>query len=198
MYPDPNHHRDEYDEYWEDVDVPETRPPLVQRIGRWARELVLTIVQAVVLAVLVIYFVAQATVVHGQSMEPNLHPEQRLIIEKLSYRFYVPERGDVVVLKTADSDLPLIKRVVGLPGETIEVRGNQVFINGSVLTEPYLPTSAQPDYPLTPVPEGNVFVMGDNRGDSRDSRVFGPVPINQIMGHAWITYWPLEEIGLVQ
>ena len=183
---------------WAGIEVPSQGPTRIQTIFRFGRELFVTVIQAVILALLIIYFVAQATVVHGRSMEPSLHTNQRLIIDKVSYRFFRPQRGDIVVIDVADSELPLIKRVVGLPGETVEIRDSQVLIDGRVLVEPYLPVMNQADYGPVQVPPETLFVMGDNRLDSRDSRVFGPVAIEQVLGRAWVSYWPLGEIGLVR
>jgi len=149
--------------------------------------------------VLINLFLAQATRVYGSSMEPNLHTDQRLVVEKVTYRLHEPRRGDVIVLRIPERGPELlIKRVIALPGETVEVRDGNVYIDGVVLSEPYL---SQPTYgqfgPLR-VPEGDVFVMGDNRGASNDSRIFGPVPENRILGRAWVSYWPPDDLGLVE
>lgn len=164
----------------------------------WVRELLETILPAVLLALVINLFLARATRVFGQSMEPNLHTDQRIVVEKLSYRFHLPRRGDIVVLKLprASSEL-LIKRVIALPGETVEIRDGAVWVDGQPLDEPYLtqPTAGQMA-PLV-VPEGHVFVLGDNRGYSNDSRAFGPVPLANIVGHAWLSYWPPNAIGFV-
>lgn len=169
-----------------------------RQVRYFIRETLATILKATILAFLIIYFVAQTNIVYGASMEPTLHENQRLIVEKVSYRLNAPQRGDVVVVDVIDSDVPLIKRVVGLPGETVEIRDNAVLVNGRTLAEPYLPPLWQVNYPPTQVPENFVFVMGDNRPVSRDSRSFGPVAIDQIRGHAWVTYWPLEDVGMVR
>ena len=154
------------------------------------------VLPAMILALLVHLFLAQATIVFGQSMEPNLHDNQRLIIEKISYHIHPPQRGDIIVLRLPNrhSD-PLIKRVVGLPGETVEVRDGRVYINGQVLDEPYLDQSTYPGMPSRVVPENEVFVLGDNRGQSNDSRMFGFVPFSDIVGRAWFRYWPPAAIG---
>jgi signal peptidase I len=167
--------------------------------GGWLREILETIIPAVLVALLINLFLAQATWVYGQSMEPTLHTYQRLVIEKISYHLHPPRRGDVVVLKLPEPvtrDM-LIKRVVGLPGETIEIRDGKVWINGVALTEKYLAVSTLGSMAARVVPEGTVFVLGDNRGQSNDSRYFGPVALDQIVGHAVFSYWPPGAIGLL-
>ena len=155
--------------------------------------------RGVVVALMLIFFVAQAHVVHGHSMEPTIHPEQRLIVEKLSYRFSLPHRGDVVVILRDMGQERLIKRVVGLPGEVLEVRQGQLYVNGRLINEPYLSQNAgQPDFAPVTVPPNHVFVLGDNRNNSNDSRYFGAVALDQISGRAWLTYWPFSELQLIQ
>jgi len=168
-------------------------------IGDILRDLIGTIVPAIVIALLIHAFLAQATRVFGQSMQPNLHTNERLVIEKVSYRFHGPRRGDVVVLHdpSGGSEL-LIKRVIGLPGERVTIADGRVFIDGTPLDEPYLDQDTQGGGRSWLVPPLHVFVMGDNRGASRDSRVFGAVPLDQIIGHVLFRYWPLEQIGLVR
>jgi signal peptidase I len=176
--------------------------PPEQREGRlsgWFRDILETILPALLIVLVVNVFLAQATRVEGQSMEPNLHNNQRLIIEKISYRFHPPRRGDIVVIRMPNrhSD-PLIKRVVGLPGETIEIKDGHVFINGQMLNEPYLEQLTYGDTGPHVIASDSIFVLGDNRGASNDSRSFGEVKISSILGHAWFRYWPLNEIGLVR
>lgn len=157
-----------------------------------------TLVPAIIIALVIHVFLAQATRVYGQSMEPNLHTNQRLVIEKLSYHFHGPRRGDVVVLHDpGGSPELLIKRVVGLPGERITIADGRVYIDGKSLDEPYLTQPTQGGGRSWVVPPLHVFVMGDNRSASRDSRIFGPVPLSQIVGHAVFRYWPPEQIGLI-
>jgi signal peptidase I len=162
------------------------------------RALIETVIPALVIAIAINLFLAQATQVLGQSMEPNLHTSQRLVVEKVSYHFHGPRRGDIVVI-----DLPeagpelLIKRVVGLPGDTISSQRGQVFINGEPLDEPYISSPGGRDIPEQVIPPLHVFVMGDNRQFSNDSRNFGTVPIDNIVGRAWFSYWPPDLLGLV-
>lgn len=161
-----------------------------------ATEVLDTALPAFIVALLINLFLAQGTYVHGQSMEPNLHSDQRLIIEKVSYRLHSPRRGDVIVIRLDEYEIPLIKRVVGMPGETVEVRDNYVYLNGELLDEGYLSSTIQQNYGPVRVPLDHVFVMGDNRNASNDSRAFGAVHVNRIVGRAWLSYWPLDEIGL--
>jgi signal peptidase I len=163
-----------------------------------ARDVVGTILPAVLIALLIHVFLAQATRVYGQSMQPNLQTNERLVIEKLSYRLHGPRRGDVVVLHdpSGGSEL-LIKRVVGLPGERVTIADGQVFIDGVALDEPYLNQETQGGGRSWLVPPLQVFVMGDNRQASRDSRSFGPVGRDQIIGRALFRYWPLDQIGIL-
>ena len=164
-----------------------------------ARDVLETIIPAVVIALLINLLLAQATRVYGHSMEPNLETNQRLVVEKVTYHFREPQRGDVVVLRLPDHSRELlIKRVIGLPGERVAIHDGKVFINGEPLDEPYLrqPTRGRMDEVL--VPDRHVFVLGDNRSASNDSRTFGPVPYEAIVGRAWLSYWPPDRIGLVR
>lgn len=165
---------------------------------RAVREIGETVIPAVVIALFINLFLAQATQVLGQSMEPTLHSSQRVVIEKVTYRFHGPRRGDVVVIDSSDQSEMLIKRVVGLPGETVEVRDGRVTVNGEQLEEPWAVKPGGGQYGPQTIPPLHVFVLGDNRGASNDSRNFGPVSIEDIVGHAWVTYWPPQDIGFVE
>ena len=183
--------------------IPEMeKPRQASNIGRlllralW--DLVSTIVPAIVIALFINVFVAQAMVVQGPSMQPNLYYDQRVMVEKVTYRLiHGPRRGDVVIVDVPGEEEPLIKRVVALSGETVEVRGGYVFINGQLLEEPWTTQQGGPNYASTLVPPLHVFVLGDNRGSSRDSRSFGPVSVDQLIGRAWLIYWPLDQVKLM-
>ena len=128
------------------------------------------------------------------SMQPNLHEGEYVIVDKVSYAFRQPERGEIVVLKNPNPGQPdLIKRIIGLPGETIDVRGGQVSVNGQPLTEPYIKQPMASDFPAMQLQAGQYFVMGDNRNNSEDSRIFGARPAGDIVGRAWIIYWPPSD-----
>jgi signal peptidase I len=174
--------------------------PLVQGVKRagWLRDLLETLIPALFIALLIHLFLAQATRVYGQSMEPSLHSEQRLVVEKVSYRFHTPRRGDIVVLRLPGLDSePIIKRVIGLPGEQVEIYGGKVYIDGKPLEEPYLREPTKGYYGPRLIPPLHIFVLGDNRDASNDSRAFGPVPLENVVGRAWLSYWPLEDLGFV-
>jgi len=161
-------------------------------------ELVITICPALLVALFINVFVAEAALVeHGPSMEPNLYRGYRVMTEKVSYVLHPPNRGDIVVADRPGSEVALIKRVVALPGETVEVRGGHTFVNGKQIEEPWVTNFGGPSYPPTVVPLDHVFLLGDNRSNSRDSRAIGPVPMDTIKGHVWLVYWPLDQIKLV-
>lgn len=158
----------------------------------------LVVVIALVVAVVVRTFVLAHFVVDGSSMASTLTSGDRVFVNKLSYRLHDPNRGDVIVLHqiSGTSERDLIKRVIALPGEEIEVRSCEVRIDGRLLVEPYLdPTVVAPgncggDTPRTLVPPDHVFVMGDNRGGSQDSRALGPIPYDELVGRAFVVFWP--------
>jgi len=191
----------------EDLPPGETRVPKSRRELRAKRrkkkgggltEFVVTIIVAFVLVFGVVQpFIVQAFRIPSESMVPTLEIGDRLLANKFIYRFTEPERGDIVVFDSLENDDTLIKRVVGLEGDEIRVQGGLLFVNGEPQEEPYL-NEEEPfrGYygPLT-VPKGDVFVMGDNRGNSADSRVFGPVPLDNIKGEAFIRFWPISKIG---
>jgi signal peptidase I len=186
---------------------PQSKSSFLKTVFYLAREILETIVPAILIALLINLFLAQATRVYGQSMEPNLHTDQRLIVEKISYNRYLrqyfgvegPERGDVVVidLDTQSSEL-LIKRVIGLPGDVVKIHNGQVFVNDQALEESYITSVTTGFYGPTTVPPLHVFVLGDNRSFSNDSRSFGTVPLKAVVGRAWFSYWPLDQLGFVQ
>lgn len=186
------------------------------------------IVETLLLAFLI--FVAVRAVVlnfrvDGTSMVPNLHDREMLLVnrniyfhfdlnalldkipgvdrsgERIVYPFHPPQRGDIIVFDPPTiSDKPYIKRVIGLPGETVTIENGSVYIDGKKLDEPYIAegiTECRPKCDPVTVPKGDVYVLGDNRKNSTDSRIFGPVSIDSIIGKALITYWPLSEFGLV-
>jgi signal peptidase I len=145
-------------------------------------------------------FVMEAFWIPSGSMIPTLEIGDRVLVNKFIYRFTEPERGDIIVFESVDNPKEdLIKRVVGLPGDRIAVRGGKLFLNGEPQKEPFT-NKKLPDrsfYAQTTVPKNHVFVMGDNRGNSADSRVFGPLPEKNIEGEAFLRFWPPDRIGLL-
>ncbi len=153
------------------------------------------------LMVIVIYtlvnLLAPRYIVDGASMQPNFETGEWIIVSRLPYLLGQPQRGDVVILDFEEPQDDLIKRVVGLPGETIGVRDGKVFVNGIPLEEDYI--NAEPRYTEEPITlgPGEYYVLGDNRNNSRDSHSFGAVAESHIMGRAWLIYWPPPNWGIV-
>jgi signal peptidase I len=143
-------------------------------------------------------FLLQGFSVHGSCMEPNLYTGERLLGNKLRYRLHPPQRGDVVVFRYPDNPRKIyVKRVVALPGEMIAIRDGTVYLNGKPLHESYVVNPAHGSYPPTRVPQGQYFMLGDNRDHSSDSRTWGFVPARHLEGKVWLRYWPLRRAGLL-
>ncbi len=173
------------------------------------------IVETLLLAALIFFLVRLVVLnfrVDGQSMTPNLDDGQMLLVNRNAYQsvdwqgnmfypFDPPERGDIVVFNPpTESDKPYIKRIIGLPGDEVTFNNGQVFVNGEMLDEDYIEDRTRcqrDDFCDVIVPEGKIFVLGDHRSNSSDSRVFGPVPIENVIGKAWLSYWPADDIGFV-
>lgn len=179
-------------------------PPLRSRGARTSRavlEWLAILVVAVLAAVLLRSFVIQPYYIPSGSMEPTLMVGDKVLVNKLSYDFHSVHRGDVVVFKKPANDYSpgikdLIKRVIGLPGETISGSGGSVYINGRPLHEPWLSKgTTTADFPPVHIPPGDYFMMGDNRGNSADSRVIGPVSGKLIVGRAFLIIWPIGRIN---
>ncbi len=166
-------------------------------LGVWLRDLAETLLLAVVIFLLVNTFTGRYEV-QSISMQPTLYEGQYLIVSKFAYRLHTPERGDIVVLDPPNgkSTIPYIKRIVGLPGEDVEVRDGRVWIDGVAINEPYV--SAPPSYrEKRTLGEDEYMVLGDNRNNSSDSHVWGPLPRENIIGKSIFRYWPPEKWGLL-
>jgi signal peptidase I len=165
-----------------------------QRSALW--EWIETILIALILALLLRTFVVQPFQVHLSSMHPTLEEGDFILVNKLAYKLGTPRRGDVVVFMPPGGQMekPYIKRVIGLPGETVDIKDGKVFVNGSPLDEPYaLGETSGGKFNHIVVPEGTVFVMGDNRMNSSDSRYFGPVSIASLEGKTFLCFWPFNH-----
>jgi len=170
---------------------------------RGAVEWVVILVGALIVALVVKTFLLQAFYIPSASMEPTLKVGDRVLVNKLSYDFHDVRRGDIVVFGSPPGeDNPeikdLIKRVIGLPNETVEGRDGRVYINGDPLKEPYLPAgTTTSSFGPEKVPPGHLWVMGDNRSNSKDSRFFRAISEDLLVGRAFIRVWPLSSIGLL-
>lgn len=142
--------------------------------------------------------VLQPYLIPSPSMEPGLAPGDRILVNRLSYRFWAPTRGDVVVFAfPMDLKRTFVKRVIAAEGETVELRDNKVFVNGNAIPEPYVKPGDYPPYGPEIVPEGKVFVLGDNRRESEDSREWGLLPKNYLLGKAWLVYYPIQRFRFI-
>ena len=162
------------------------------------REVIITVVIAVAVFFSLRLTVQSYTVVMS-SMEPNFQQGECIMVSKVAYHSSGPQRGDVIIFNPPfESEFPYIKRVIGLPGDTVEVKDEKVFINGTALDEPYI--MAPPDYTMSTVqvPENECFVLGDNRNNSNDSHNGWLVPRDNIIGKAWFIYWPPSKLGVVK
>ncbi len=191
-----------------------------------AAELAALVLAALLIAIVINTFVAQAFYIPSVSMVPQLHVNDRVVVSKLAYRLHSPRRGDIVVfsappseqgvvrpsgnaaagalrrigrvLGVAESKTDLIKRVIGRPGEVVEGRNSHIYIDGRRLEEPYLPAgTVTSDFGPVTVPAQNLWVMGDNRTNSSDSRVFGPIPRSTVVGRAIWRLWPVNHLSFL-
>jgi signal peptidase I len=202
-----------------------SRGAALRLVGRGLRELAETLVLALLIFLLV-RSVVQNFQVEGRSMEPTLDDGWYLLVNKAlywevnletldkfvpfldpgtdpdRYVFRAPRRGDIIVFVAPDQtpgaqERDFIKRIIGLPGETVEVRDCTVYINGEAMEEPYIQEKPTYDYPPEVVPPGHYFVLGDNRNNSSDSHSWGMLPKENIIGQAWLAYWPWDNFGLI-
>ena len=160
------------------------------------KDWVVSIVIAVALAMFIRTFIVELYVVDGPSMRPTLESEERLVVNKFIYRFRPPEKGEVLVFQyPRDPSRDFIKRVIAVPGDTIEIKDGKVFLNQQLLNEDYILEKTRSEYPKSTVPEGRIFVMGDNRNNSEDSRFadVGFVPYDLIKGKALLVFWPISQ-----
>jgi signal peptidase I len=183
---------------------------LFESIGKFFLDIIETVVIALSIFLIVYLFLMQPHQVNGESMVPNFADGEYLLTDKISYKFKEPQRGDVVVFRAPPqaqcpegAGCDFIKRVIGLPGDTVEIRNEEVYVNGQKLTELYLgsevvsrPGAFTANGPII-VPRGEYFVLGDNRPHSSDSRTWGTVEMGNIVGHVFFRYWPVTEVGTI-
>ena len=193
---------------WPDGSAPAGRPepvrpePAATRPVRRRSEVrgwILAIVIAAAAALLIRAFCFEIILVDGESMMPTLETNERIGVEKISRYTSLPERGDIIITKYPDMDGTFVKRTIGLPGDTIEIRNSTVYINGQPLDEPYASDEPYADMEPVLVPEDHVFVMGDNRAHSMDSRAsyIGPISSDAIIGHGVFVLWPFENMHAI-
>ncbi|MEL6938327.1 MAG: signal peptidase I [Cyanobacteria bacterium J06598_1] len=160
---------------------------------------------ALTIAIVVRFFIAEPRFIPSPSMVPTLAVGDRLLIEKVSYRLHPPTRGDIVVFEPPPqlqeygyrASQAFIKRVIGLPGQQVQVSQGRVYVDGTPLAETYILEAPQYEMPPVTVPTGQLFVMGDNRNDSNDSHVWGFLPVENVIGRAALRFWPLDKVGEV-
>ena len=187
---------DEFDDF--DEAPPTKKPP---SRARSTIEWIAVVGGALIVAVIIRTFFLAAFYIPSPSMVPTLQVHDRVLVNKLSYSLHPIHRGDVVVFERPPGETDpkvkdLIKRVVGLPGDTLESKDGVVYVNDKPLTEPYLqPPGTTENLQRQIVPDGMVFVMGDNRGNSHDSRAFGAIDQDLIVGRAFVIVWPLSHLG---
>jgi signal peptidase I len=161
------------------------------------RELLITLGLAVVLY-LVLQLIIQSSIVNNVSMQPTLYEGQRLIVGKVAYLFGQPRRGDIVIVHPPiEPKSEFVKRLIGLPGDIIQIKKRVVYLNGTALVEPYIKELPLLDFGPYTVPQGQYFLMGDNRNSSNDSRTGWTVSKSEIVGKAWLRIWPPSKWGLV-
>lgn len=180
---------------------PHPRPDFLHEVLDWLKYILL----AVVIGLLLVVFVAQRNAVIGQSMAPTLHHQDQLLVEKVSKWFGGTDHGDIITVSTQglqghEGTTNIIKRVVGVPGDTIEIRDQSVYLNGERLSEPYLSNDVVTDprrdeFTSLVLGQDEYYVLGDNRTISQDSRTFGPVHAEQIIGEVLFRFYPLDSIG---
>ncbi|MHB0913070.1 MAG: signal peptidase I [Armatimonadota bacterium] len=166
----------------------------MKRKRRFLKEFAETLTMTLLVFIFLVTFIVQGYKVYGSCMEPNIRTGERLLGNKFVYRFDQPKRGDVVIFKYPPNPRKtFIKRVIALPGETVEIHGGKVYINGEQLSEMYVRNVPHGDFPPERVMPGSVFVLGDNRDESNDSRYWGELPLDNVQAKAWMRYWPLSR-----
>jgi len=184
------------------------------RTGNELTEWIKALAIAGILVFVIRWFLVSPFIVDGPSMQPSFWDRERIIVNKIVYDIRKPKRGEVIVFHVPDEGRDFIKRVIGVPGDTVKVEGDTVYINGNPIEEKYLKAAYEKahangelynrrdgfpnsEYPDGVVPEGTVFVMGDNRSNSEDSRMIGYIPMDRIVGRADLIFWPIKDFSFV-
>ena len=165
-------------------------------IGKEVREWVVSISAAIILALMIRTFIVELYVVDGPSMKPTLQHEERLVVNKFIYRVREPQKGEIVIFRyPRDPSRDFIKRVIATAGDTIEIKEGRVYVNDQLQREDFILEKTRSEYPKATVPEGTIFVMGDNRNNSEDSRFsdVGFVPLDLVKGKAILIFWPIDD-----
>lgn len=178
---------------------------IFRKIGSFILDIIEILVIALAMFIFMYLFLFQPHQVRGLSMYPNFHDNDYLLTDKITYQIRPVKRGEIVVFKAPkNEEYDYIKRIIGLPGEMVKIYSGKVYVNGKQLEESYLPADIQTfggqfwrEGQTISVPENQYFVLGDNRNHSSDSREWGPVPKENIIGKAWVRYWPPQQFGLV-
>lgn len=172
-------------------------------ISRFLRDVVEVVVPAIILFLVIKTFFLESRFVPSPSMVPTIQVHDRFLLNKTAYWFNTPKRYQIVIFKPparAGAKDDFVKRIIGLPGETIKIHKGVVYINDKPLEEPYITPDRAPvmEFNSYIIPDDHVFVMGDNRNNSQDSRYWGPLPIENIKGQAWWRFWPVNRMGIVK
>jgi signal peptidase I len=185
----------------EETQLEETQPNETSDDSSSLKQFLVDLLETIVLAVVLFFAINAVSArvrVDGFSMQPTLQDGEYVLVNRLAFRNDLPSRGDIIVFVSPQTpELDLIKRVIGLPGDTVKISDGKVQVNGQTLNEPYI--AAAPIYNGEwNVPEGNLFVLGDNRNDSSDSHAWGLLPIENVLGKAILIYWPIPEWNLIE
>lgn len=197
-----NHSHEENKTISQDGEQKEKGSSWMHDVWEWAKAIAI----ALILAFVIRTYLFAPTIVDGESMMHTLENQERLIVNKIVYILGQPKRGDIVVFH-ATEDKDFIKRVIGVAGDRIEMKDDVLYVNGKVVEEPYLeknksewtgPGPYTNDFIVEEVPEGTVYVLGDNRQNSTDSRMLGPIPEDRIVGRADLAFWPIKSFRLLK
>ncbi|RUS46392.1 signal peptidase I [Cohnella sp. AR92] len=183
-------------------------PKKPSKAGSEAKEWIKALVIAGILVFVIRWLLVTPFIVDGESMEPNFQDRERIIVNKILYKIRDPKPGEVIVFHVPDEQRDFIKRVIAVPGDTVQVVGDKVLVNGKEIDEPYLKKAIEQahaeganyndeDFPEGTVPENHLFVMGDNRSNSKDSRMIGYIDMKEIVGRAELIFWPAGEINYI-